>query len=36
MTNGTQVLEIRSDRKRNKELHFTIWNKVVESCDRNF
>jgi 2-succinyl-5-enolpyruvyl-6-hydroxy-3-cyclohexene-1-carboxylate synthase len=33
---GTQVLEIRSDRKRNKELHFAIWNKVIESCDRNF
>ena len=32
----TQVLEIRSDRKRNKELHFAIWNKVIESCDRNF
>jgi 2-succinyl-5-enolpyruvyl-6-hydroxy-3-cyclohexene-1-carboxylate synthase len=33
---GTQVLEIRSDRKRNKELHFAIWNKVIASCDRNF
>jgi 2-succinyl-5-enolpyruvyl-6-hydroxy-3-cyclohexene-1-carboxylate synthase len=33
---GTQVLEIRSDRKRNKEIHFAIWNKVIESCDRNF
>jgi 2-succinyl-5-enolpyruvyl-6-hydroxy-3-cyclohexene-1-carboxylate synthase len=33
---GTQVLEIRSDRKRNKELHFAIWNKVIATCDRNF
>ena len=33
---GTQILEIRSDRKRNKELHFAIWNKVIENCDRNF
>ena len=33
---GTQVLEVRSDRKRNKELHFAIWDKVIESCDRNF
>ena len=33
---GTQVLEIRSDRKRNKELHLAIWNQVIESCDRNF
>lgn len=35
-TKGTQVLEIRSDRKRNKDLHFAIWNKVIENCDRNF
>jgi len=33
---GTQVLEVRSDRQRNKELHFAIWNQVIESCDRNF
>ncbi len=33
---GTQVLEIKSDRKRNKELHFMIWNQVIESCDQNF
>ncbi|MBD2176553.1 2-succinyl-5-enolpyruvyl-6-hydroxy-3-cyclohexene-1-carboxylic-acid synthase [Pseudanabaena sp. FACHB-1998] len=33
---GTQVLEIKSDRLRNKELHFAIWNKVIENCDRNF
>jgi len=33
---GTQVLEVRSDRQRNKELHFTIWNQVIESCDHNF
>ncbi|MBD2187574.1 2-succinyl-5-enolpyruvyl-6-hydroxy-3-cyclohexene-1-carboxylic-acid synthase [Pseudanabaena mucicola] len=33
---GTQVLEIRSDRQRNQELHFTIWNQIIENCDRNF
>ncbi len=33
---GTQILEIRSDRQRNRELHFAIWNQVIESCDRNF
>ncbi|ELS32187.1 MULTISPECIES: 2-succinyl-5-enolpyruvyl-6-hydroxy-3-cyclohexene-1-carboxylic-acid synthase [Pseudanabaena] len=33
---GTQVLEIKSDRKRNKELHFAIWDRVIESCDRQF
>ena len=35
-TTGTQVLEIKSDRKRNKELHFEIWNQVVTSCDSYF
>ncbi|WP_271251956.1 2-succinyl-5-enolpyruvyl-6-hydroxy-3-cyclohexene-1-carboxylic-acid synthase [Pseudanabaena sp. Chao 1811] len=33
---GTQVLEIKSDRQRNKELHFSIWNQVIENCDRHF
>ena len=33
---GTQILEISSDRQRNRELHFMIWNQVIESCDRNF
>jgi 2-succinyl-5-enolpyruvyl-6-hydroxy-3-cyclohexene-1-carboxylate synthase len=33
---GTQVLEIRSDRQRNKDLHFAIWNQVIENCDQNF
>ena len=33
---GTQILEISSDRQRNLELHFMIWNQVIESCDRNF
>ncbi|NMF59261.1 2-succinyl-5-enolpyruvyl-6-hydroxy-3-cyclohexene-1-carboxylic-acid synthase [Pseudanabaena yagii] len=35
-TKGTQVLEIKSDRQRNKELHFSIWNQVIENCDRHF
>jgi 2-succinyl-5-enolpyruvyl-6-hydroxy-3-cyclohexene-1-carboxylate synthase len=35
-TKGTQVLEIRSDRKRNQEIHFAIWNRVIENCDRHF
>jgi 2-succinyl-5-enolpyruvyl-6-hydroxy-3-cyclohexene-1-carboxylate synthase len=33
---GTQVLEIKSDRQRNKELHLMIWNQVIESCNQNF
>lgn len=33
---GNQVLEIKSDRQRNKDLHFAIWNQVIENCDRNF
>jgi 2-succinyl-5-enolpyruvyl-6-hydroxy-3-cyclohexene-1-carboxylate synthase len=33
---GTQVLEIKSDRQRNKELHFSIWNQVIANCDRHF
>jgi len=33
---GTQILEIKSDRQRNKELHFSIWNQVIENCDRHF
>jgi 2-succinyl-5-enolpyruvyl-6-hydroxy-3-cyclohexene-1-carboxylate synthase len=33
---GVQILEIRSNRQRNQELHFAIWNQVIENCDRNF
>jgi len=35
-TKGTQVLEIQSDRQRNKDLHFSIWNQVIVNCDRHF
>ncbi len=35
-TKGTQVLEIKSDRQRNKEIHFSIWNQVIANCDRHF
>ena len=35
-TKGTQVLEIQSDRQRNKDLHFSIWNQVIANCDRHF
>jgi 2-succinyl-5-enolpyruvyl-6-hydroxy-3-cyclohexene-1-carboxylate synthase len=35
-TKGTQVLEIKSDRQRNKDLHLQIWQQVVDACDPYF
>ncbi|MDX2257264.1 MAG: 2-succinyl-5-enolpyruvyl-6-hydroxy-3-cyclohexene-1-carboxylic-acid synthase [Pseudanabaenaceae cyanobacterium bins.39] len=33
---GTQVLEIKTDRDRNQELHRQIWNQVIAVCDRYY
>lgn len=35
-TKGTQVLEIKSDRQRNKDLHLQIWQQVIDACDPYF
>ena len=33
---GTKVLEIKSDRHRNHQLHLQIWQQVIEICDQHF
>jgi 2-succinyl-5-enolpyruvyl-6-hydroxy-3-cyclohexene-1-carboxylate synthase len=33
---GTQVLEVKSDRKQNKLLHQTLWSKIADLIDRSF
>ena len=33
---GTQVLEVKTNRDRNRQLHFDIWHQVIEGCDQSF